>query len=543
MKRSLPPMAVLVTVLMGVTACSGSSSANPQGAASGSNLASASGTAGPASDTDCSKVVKGGSFKVGVNQDAISFDTSQTQDNGSLWADMNIYDQLIEFNTEGTKEVPGLASSWDVKDGGKQIVFHLRTDAKFYDGTPVTADDVKFSLDRINSPKAVTNWTLDGLDSVKIVDDHTVEVTLKSPSPSFLSNLTLWGASIVSKKASEQPGADFKSKPVGSGPFYVGDWKPGQGVELKRNPYYWGKDTCGNQYPYADSINLQYVPDDNTRMTELQGGTIDATTMVPYNRVQSLNGVSGVVAAATPQLGVVSVSLNQRSVPAFKDSRVIQAMQYAIDRAAIVKTVFFGNATPAEGPIDPGVLYASTDFAYKFDLDKAKGLMKDSGFPSGFETSLSYPAGDSTAAATAAILQDELGKIGIKVSPAATDSTSLSAQEIAGKFDMRYGYGTSDVLDPAQNMVFCCVSTGPAQSGYTGWVNSEADALFAKSQTEMDPKAREQQYKQWQKIIMEQAPILWLANPANTFGYRDNVHGFGLQTTGHYILETVWKSS
>lgn len=513
-----------------LAACSGTTQGaeKPQGTGTGQS-------------SDCNSINRGGNVNLGVREDVVSFDTSQTQDNGSLWADMNIYDQLVELSPDGTKMVPGLAESWDVSADGTSIVFHLRKDAKFYDGTPVTSADVKFSFDRIKSPDAVTNWSLVDLKSTDIVDPNTVKLTLTQVSPAFLSNLTLWATSIVSEAAANKPGSDFKSKPVGSGPFYVKDWKPGQYVELARNPYFWGKDVCGNKYPYVDTVKLMYLPDDNTRVTELRGGQIDATTFVPYNQVASLDAGPDVTAANTPLFGHAALYLNQKFAP-FTDVNVTQAIQYALDRGSMVKGVFFGNAHAATSPVDPGLPYSTDAYAYRFDPAKAKELMGKSKSSKGFETNLSYPAGDSTAKAMVSIVQNDLAAIGITVKPQAVDGTTLSAQRRAGEFDIVYALSTSDILDPSQTMIFCCTYYGPAQSGYTGWHDQKADDLFKKTQTTMDPSVRGQLYAEWQKIIMEKAPILFMVNPANTFAYSNSVHGFSLKPFGHYPLQIIWKS-
>ena len=232
---------------------------------------------------DCSAVKRGGTLVYGVDQDVISFDAANTQDNGSLWADLNIYDQLVRLNPDGSKVVPDLATSWDVKQGGRVIVFHLRHNARFYDGTPVTSADVLFTFDRLRSPKSVVNWTLAAIKSDRAIDKYTFEVTLKKPWAPFLNDITLWGASIMSKNAVQKLGGKIKSHPVGSGPFYVAQFLPGESVLLKRNPYYWEKDACGKQYPYLDAVKLVYTPNDNTRIVKLEAGALDAAVDVTYN--------------------------------------------------------------------------------------------------------------------------------------------------------------------------------------------------------------------------------------------------------------------
>ena len=517
--------------------CGGSSGGSKGSVGQGAKLSKAA----AAGAGDCSKVTAGGTLRFGVDQDVISFDAHSTQDNGSLWADMNVYDQLVELSPDAKKVVPGLAKSWDVQQDGKVYLFHLRPEAKFSDGTPVTADDVKFSFDRVSAPKSVLNWTLEAVKSTSVVDPQTVKVTLHKPWAPFLNDLTLWGASIMSEKA-VKAGKDPKTEPVGSGPFQVATFKPGSYVLLKRNPSFWGKDACGKPYPYLDSVRLEYLPNDNTRMTKLRGGQLDAVMDVPFNQIASLDAEAKITAAATPQLGIVSTSLNMIKVPAFRDPNVVKAINYAIDREDIVKGVFFGNAKPATTPIDPGVYFHTDKYGYAHDLDKAKQLMAQSKFPKGFTVTLNPPAGDTLAAAIGTVMQSQLKQIGINLKIAPLDSTTLFEKRQKQQFEMSYSYGTSDNLDPNANMLFCCVSDGGAKSGYTGWVNKEADAVFRQTQTELDAEKRGQLYDGWQKTIMDELPVLWLVNPTNRFAYGDHVHDFFIQSTAHYPLWVAWKS-
>jgi peptide/nickel transport system substrate-binding protein len=489
----------------------------------------------------CKNVKTGGSLSIGVSQDVVSFDPPYTQDNGSLWADMNVYDQLVRLTPDASKLVPDLATSWNISNGGKTYVFHLRP-ARFANGNPLTAQDVAFSLMRAASPKAFASVGLSNIVSATPLNAHTVQIKLHDQiaSSAFLNELALWPASIVDEQVFKKVGeAAYKRHPVGSGPYTVESFKPGTAVVLKKNPYYWETDSCGHHYPYLNTITLKYIPNDNTRVTALQGGQLDAIFSVPYNEVSSLNS-GDIVSAVTPQFGVIALGLSQK-VAAFRNTDVVQAINYAIDRPAIVKAVFFGNAAPGTSPIDPGVDFYTGKYAYKYNLPKAKKLMKAAGVKN-FTATLSIPAGDAVASAVADILQSELKAIGGTIKLQSLDPTTLNSEMEQQKLQISYTAGTSDNLDPSANMLFCCVSDGGAHSGYTGWVNHQADAIFAKTQTEMSFAKRGQLYDQWQKIIMEKGPFVWVVNPTNTFAYHKDVHDLFLQHTAHYPLWVAWKS-
>jgi peptide/nickel transport system substrate-binding protein len=531
--------AVILVLLAAVVlpACGSSGSATTSGskaaAAKAAKLVSAV-------NLDCKGVKLGGTVTVGVSQDAFSFDPPYTQDNGSLWADMNIYDQLVRLTPNATKLVPGLATSWKITNGGKTYVFHLRN-AKFSNGDPVTAQDVAFSLQRAASPKAFANVGLSIISSTKVINAHTIQVNTKTVSAPFLNDLALWPASVLDEKAFKKEGESvFKDHPVGSGPFSVVSFKPGNEIVLKKNPYWWDTDTCGNHYPYLNQVVLKYIPNDNTRVTALQGGQLDGIFNVPYNEVASLNS-GDVTSTVTPQLGVDLLALSQ-NVPAFRNPDVIQAINYALDRPAIVKSVFSGNALPAQSPLFPGIDFSTKRYGYPYNVTKAKALMAASGVKS-FAATLTIPAGNAIAAEIAQIFQSEMSAIGGKISIAQEDSTTLQNAQSKGKLQISWTALTSDVLDPSENALFCCVSNGGANSNYTGWKDPAADALYQQAQVTLNQARRRQLYDQWQKVIMRKAPLIWIVNPSNTFAYQKDVHDFFLQPTAHYPLWVAWKGS
>jgi peptide/nickel transport system substrate-binding protein len=496
-----------------------------------------------AAKASCSNIKLGGTFVYGVDQDVISFDAMNTQDNGSLWADQNIYDQLVRVSPDATKLQPDLANSWKITNGGKTITFNIRHNAKFYNGDPVTAADVAWSYNRVREKQTINAWSLQAVTSDKATGKYTFQVQLKTPWAPFLNDITLWGASIYDEKAFKNEGVNkWHTAPVGSGPFYVAKFLPGQYTLLKKNPYYWETDACGHHYPYVDAVKLQYLPNDNTRLAQLEAGNIDAMVDLPYNLQASVNAHPGVKAGTTPEFSVYAISMNQKKFAPFKDVHVIQAMNYAIDRNAIVRTVFFGHASPALSPIDKGILYWTGKYGYAYNPTKAKKLMSESKYPKGFNVTLLTVAGNSAQQGIATIMQSELKQLGIDLTIRPVDGTTQFELQQKETYQMVLEAGTSDNIDPNENMEFCCISNGGADSGYTGWHDPAADALYAKSQKEQNPNKRAQELAQWQKMILASGPFMWVVYPTNSFAYKDSVHQFYVQKTAHWSLWIVWKS-
>ncbi|MDF3039203.1 MAG: extracellular solute-binding protein family 5 [Thermomicrobiales bacterium] len=481
----------------------------------------------------------GGTLSMGVSFDATNFDPTQTQDNMSLWVEMQIFSRLVRVNNVGTDLEGDLAESWDISEDGTEYTFHLRPDAMFGDGTPVTADDVVFSFERAMGEESLIGWTFEAVESVEAVDPATVKITLTAPAAPFANDMALWGASVVSKAAAEAAGDDFGLQPMGSGPFMLDSWQKGEQITLVKNPHYWEKDAAGNALPYLDQVNVMILSDDNTRMLQLQAGEIDVALAVPYNQLAPLSQNPALVISATPLYGITNVSLNQ-SKPEFTDINIRQAMNYAVDREAMVQTALFGYGRGACSPINL-VWFYTDEYCYTYDLDKAKQLMAESSAPDGFATSLMVYSGDTVDNQLAVMLKDMLAQINIDVTIEPIDPATHWERWTALDYDMVMGSGTSDNLDPNANMLFCCVSDGGAKSSYTGWVDPEVDEIFRATQAEMDFDARGELYDEFQRLVMERGPFIELVHQVNRYGAQVTTHNFFLDPTGHWHLEYVWK--
>jgi peptide/nickel transport system substrate-binding protein len=308
---------------------------------------------------------------------------------------------------------------------------------------------------------------------------------------------------------------------------------------LKKNPYYWEKDADGNALPYLDQVNLILLTDDNTRMLKLQAGEIDAALNVPYNQIEPLSQDPNLRISATPLYGITSVAMNQKK-PEFTDVKVRQAMNYALDREAMVQVALFGYGRVACSPINL-VWFYTDEYCYSFDLEKAKALMAESSVPDGFSASLMVASGNVVDNQLAVMMKDMLAQINVDVTIEPIDSAAQWTRRTEQDYDMTMGSGTSDNLDPNSNMLFCCVSDGGALSSYTGWVDPEVDDIFRQTQTEMDFDKRGELYDEFQRLVMERGPSLYLVHQVNRYGTRATTHNFFLDPMAHWHLDYVWK--
>lgn len=471
-------------------------------------------------------------LRLGVAQDAVTVDPIASSDNPSIWTELLIYDQLVRPSKDGTKLEPGLAESWTVTPDGKEFRFTLR-DAKFSDGSPVTAADVVFSLQRAAGEKSEWGRFFRPITHYEVVDDHTVVMKLDKPFTPILNNLAMFSASILPAKLVKAQGDKFFETPVGSGPFILKSWSRGQKQELVRNPNYWeaGK-------PALDGAVIEVVPEDNARVLKLKANELDAIIGVPYNQAETLKTDSAIKIGLAPVFRIDMVQLNNTKPP-FNDPSVRQALNYALDKQAIITGLLRGNAEPANSSM-PVMAYHNTALKpYPLDLEKARALLKQGGVPGGFKATMLVAGGKVTDRQVASAIQASLKKIGVELEIRTIEGSSLYSTTKSGNYEMALGYATSDTIDPDQTSGFTAVNPERANAYHTQWKDERVNELYAQERTTLDGPERAKLFQEMEQRIHDGAPFIFLWTPKEVYATRATVSGFAVLPTGNYDLKDV----
>ncbi len=476
-----------------------------------------------------------GVLTIGRNEDSTTFDPIKSAQNVDNWVFSNVFDVLVRVDASGTKLLPGLAESWTVSDDGLTYTFKLR-DAKFSDGSPVTADDAAFSLTRIRDDKG-SLWadSFKIIDTVTAADDKTLVVKLKSKSVPFITMMALPNASVLPKKIVEANPDAFAEKPVGSGAFAVEDWKRGDRIILKKNPNYWDAGHVS-----LDGVEWIVIPDDNTRMLNVQTGQIDVAITVPFSRVAEMKKDPDLTVRMDPSTREDHLLINHEH-GALAKKEVREALDLAIDKKAIVEAATFGLGEVANSYIPKGALYHYADNLQRpYDPEKAKQMLKAAG-AEGLTLNYIVNAGKETDEQIAVLLQQQLAKAGVTANLQKVDSSQSWDMLIAGDYDISVMYWTNDILDPDQKTTFV-LGHDTNMNYMTRYKNDKVKDLVAAARLETDPAKREAMYVELQKTA--KADVNWIDLYYSPYinVMRKNVSNFYQNPLGRFFLEDTVKN-
>jgi peptide/nickel transport system substrate-binding protein len=460
---------------------------------------------------------------------------------GDIWPDEMIYEKLVKLNPEGTNDEiqPGLAESWKTTNGGKTYTFKIRPGLKFSDGTPVTMQDIKWSLENFGNPKKneVMAILIGGYESTKIVDDHTIQVNLGEPTADFLYNISEWPAAILPQKQVEEQGEAFWKHPVGTGPFRVTEFSQGSHISFEKNPYYYETDK-----PYLKSMRWNFDTEGNTRVLALKSGQAQIANGIPYSQIPSLQEDSNFVVQTTPVPGSFMMTLNEATKP-FADANVRTAMNYAIDREQINKVVFKGVGKVPNSMFGPFEGYDSSAVKpYEHNVQKAKEYLKKSAYPTGFSFTLQYPSGSEVYKQMTLLIQQQLSEVGISAKLEEIPSASAPEHWLAREYEAIFPFTPtiSDVPVPDEYAGFFALPSAGLEGFGTGWSDPVLQKRVEKFQTTPDTAARVKQWATIQKEFYEQSPAINVIDTSVVTAHATNVCGTYINGLGVDRLEYTW---
>ncbi len=485
------------------------------------------------------KPVRGGSLTYARSEGPVTLNPFYpTNGNGDIFIDTLLYQGVVRPTQEGkTQNVePAVATSWTVSKSGTVYTFHLRPGIKFSNGDPVTATDVKFSLDYFASSKDEGQVLSAGFKDVVIVNPSTVQMNLTEPTPGIIYDLSIWDAMIVPENLVKKEGTAFWSHPVGTGPYELTSWVRGSSITLKRNPYYWQKGL-----PYLTKITFKYATTGNSRLLDLEDKQAQVITDVTFSDIATVR--------ANPELTLqlakvpywVGLWLNEEKAP-FRTLDVRQALEYAIDKPLINKKVFSGVGTLPNSilPQLKGDASDSEIHPYSFDVKKAKALMAKSHYPHGFSTTLMYPSGLAEYTDLDLILQSEWAKLGIKIKLLATTEAIETKDYTGGDYTMTYPYVeyTSDVTVPDEYAEF--VAVPDSDHAFYSWWTDPTIAKMVETYIHTPKPTRVTLWHKIQDAMLVQTPDINVMDLPFVNAHLKNVCGTYLNPLGADSLQYTW---
>ncbi|MET3807087.1 peptide/nickel transport system substrate-binding protein [Nakamurella sp. UYEF19] len=523
------------------TPTSSSVSSAPSSAAGGATSASSAAGTGAASSspaTSGSSAVpagkNGGDVIIARAQDSVDFDKTMVFSNASIWVYVQIWEGLTIGSKDGTSVEPWLATSWTQSADKLTWTFKLRTDVKFSDGTPMTSADVKFSLDEASSTKGGWEFINSAIEKITTPDASTVVIKTKYQWAPLLADLACPSNGIVPNKYGGRAKKAFYTSPIGTGPYVWDTWNKGSKLTLKKNPAYWR-----TGLPYLDSVSWQVVPDDNTRNVMIQGNTAQINENPPFSTIDQLKGVAGAAVTLFPSTRTDYILMNQKRAP-FNDVHVRRAISYAIDREALVKTVLFGNGTPANSLFMPTVpFYDKNTPGQTYDMTKAKAELAMSKFPAGIKITYLAASGDSVDSQIAQILQASLKELGITMDISNSDPSAIHDLQNASNYDISHSYWTMDIPDPDELVQFAVLPSGGGHSFNTNYNSAAAQSLATQAQKTFDTAARQALYTKLQALLAEDAFLPPLFYQPFPYATRTSVQNFFVKPTGLYDMAVV----
>lgn len=437
----------------------------------------------------------------------------------------NVFEGLVKPDENGNL-VDAIAASHEVSSDGLKYTFKLRDGVKFHNGNSVTVDDIKYSIDRAAGKDTGKPLKIElaNVKSVDIKDKSTIEINLITADTDFLPYLTV---AIIPKNYNDQ-----NAKPIGTGPFKITEYDKQQKVELVKNPDYWQKGL-----PHLDKVTYKITQDSNTTFLELKAGNVDSAFITKEQADQLTNNYDILTGSAN----LLQLLVLNNKVKPFDDVRVRQALYYAIDTQSIIDTVASGVGKKA------GTNFLSSfkkyyqdglENTYSKNIDKAKELLKEAGYPDGFETTITVPSIYQFHVDTAQIIVEQLEEINVKATIKKVEWGEWLEKTYKGRqYDSTVISLDATYLSP-RALLGRYVSTD--SSNFINYKNAEYDDIYQKAVNETDDAKKVEYYKKLQTILNKDAASVFIQDQEKVVVLKKGLSGYKFYPTYVQDLASIY---
>ncbi len=476
----------------------------------------------------------GGVLRVGTNQDAVGFDPHTTNATASFRILENVYSSLLRFKPN--LEIEGdLAESYRAIDA-TTWEFKLRRNVKFHSGKPLTSADVKYSLERIKDPatKSSRRSQLEPIVAIETPDDYTVIIKTSKPFAPLLAVLADRTNAIVNKDFIEANGGKLDNVADGTGPFKLKEWVPNTRTVLEKNPDYF----IPGQ-PLLDQVIYQPIPDDTARSTAVRTGSVDFIEYAPAKDLEMLRNDPNITITGEGNNNVRFLAFNVKVKP-FDDPRVRRAIAWAVDREAVLQAAVSGAGTPLNaGPFLPSFWPGLKEPVYTRDLEKAKQLLAEAGYPNGFTAKLKNTPTYSFLGNAGIAVQEQLKEVGINLEIESLEWSVFLKDYLTDRNFEAVVSGYSGFADPHIPIDGTYVTD--RQNNFMNYSNPKLDELVAQGAQETDLAKRAEIYREIQKILLEDSPMVFLYAANEYEAMQSYVKGYVHYLNGsHVSFRQVW---
>lgn len=501
-------------------------------------------------------------FKYNEHKNIGSLDPAFSKDLADIWATNQLFNGLVQMD-DSLHVQPSIAVNWKISDSGKTYTFTLRNDVYFHkhhlfgkDSTrQVIAQDFEFSFNRLKDPKIASpgSWVLNKVESYKALNNSTFQIKLEQPFPAFLGLLTMKYCSVIPKEITEHYGTNFRSNPIGTGPFLFKRWEENVKLVFRRNHNYFEKDNAGNSLPYLEAIAITFLPDKQSEFMQFAQGNIDFVSGLDASYKDEILTADGklrnqysetVNMIRGPYLNTEYLAFYMDSeIPEIQSDLIRKAVNYGFDRKKMMTYLRNGIGIPANGGFIPkGLPGYNESIGYIYLPEKAKQLVKQFKTETGNNNPSITITTTSNYLSFCEYIQRELQKTGLQVQVDVIPAATLKDAKANGKLDLFRASWVADYPD-AENYLSLYYSKNYAPNGpnYTHFNNKDFDSLFDASFFETNASKREQLYSQMDSLIMQKSPVAVLFYDEVVRFTRKNVKGLGINPTNLLELKKVQK--